>query len=228
MTSAFTANLPANFISDVMRSRYTCKAFDKNRSIAPALFSQIEDVMRFAASSVNSQPWHYVIASSNEGKAKIAQSTQGPMAYNASKVLNASHIVVFCRQTQLASERAELILQQEIADGRHKDDTAIASARTTRTYYFNHHSETLKDGAEWMSKQVYLSFGMVMMAAASLGIDSCPMEGFDSKICDQVLGLTERGLTSVVLLALGYRATDDANAKIPKSRLSMDKIITRI
>ena len=228
MTAANTHPLPTNFISDVMRARYTCKAFDKNRVIAPALFSEIEQVLRYAASSVNSQPWHYVIATTEGGKNKIAQSTQGPTAYNESKILNASHIIVFCQQSQLLSERAELILQQEITDGRHKDDAAITSARNTRNYYFNHHSETLKDGPEWMGKQVYLSFGMVMMAAASLGIDSCPMEGFDSKICDQVLGLTERGLNSVVLLALGYRAAEDANAKIPKSRLSLDKIITRI
>ncbi|MCX8506412.1 MAG: oxygen-insensitive NAD(P)H nitroreductase [Alphaproteobacteria bacterium] len=228
MTQPAPSNLPPNFIADLMRSRYTCKAFDRNRVIEPVLFSQIEQVLRYAASSVNSQPWHYVIATSDAGKNKIAQSTQGPTAYNESKILNASHSIVFCRPTNLASERAELILQQEIADGRHKDEAAIATARASRNYYFNHHSETLKDGAEWMTKQVYLSFGMVMMAAASLGIDSCPMEGFDSKICDQVLGLSERGLTSVLLLALGYRAANESNGKTPKSRLGLDKIITRI
>lgn len=184
--------------------------------------------MQNAASSVNSQPWHYVIATSAAGKAKIAQSTQGSMSYNAPKVLNASHTVVFCRRTVLTTDHAEAVLHQESLDGRYKDEEAINVSRKTRNYYFGQHNDVTHDSADWMAKQVYLSFGMVMMAAAAMDIDTCPMEGFDAAVLDQVLGLKARGLSSVLLLALGYHAHDDFNKLLPKSRLKPEQIFTRI
>jgi nitroreductase/dihydropteridine reductase len=61
-----------------------------------------------------------------------------------------------------------------------------------------------------------------------LGIDACPMEGFDAAALDLELGLAEQGLQSVVLLALGYSSAEDFNAKLPKSRLAADEVMTRL
>ena len=215
-------------VAAIAQSRKTCKAFDPARTIAAADMQRLESVMVNAASSVNSQPWHYIIAASAAGKAQVARSTQGPTAYNEAKVLNCSHLVVFCRRLELSNQHAEAILQQEIKDGRLADPEAIATSRKTREYYFGVHREDIRDANSWMEKQLYLSYGMVMLAAAALGIDSCPMEGFDKTVLDEVLDLKAKGLTSVVLLALGYGSAADFNAKLPKSRLAPEQLISRL
>jgi nitroreductase/dihydropteridine reductase len=61
-----------------------------------------------------------------------------------------------------------------------------------------------------------------------MGIDACPIEGFDNGLLDDALGLREQGLSSTVVVALGYRSEADANAKLPKSRFAAEQVITRI
>ena len=99
------------------------------------------------------------------------------------------------------------------------------SARST---FINLHRTELKDLDHWIDKQVYISMGTLLLGVATLGIDAVPMEGFDSKILDKELGLTEKGLRSVLIVPIGYRASDDFNAKLPKSRLSEEEVISRI
>ncbi len=77
-----------------------------------------------------------------------------------------------------------------------------------------------------MANQVYLALGALLMAAGTLGVDATPMEGFDARVLDAELGLRERGLTSVVLVSLGYRSAHDFNATLPKSRLAREQVFT--
>lgn len=99
-----------------------------------------------------------------------------------------------------------------------------------RTLFSNIHKELLKDEQHWLEKQVYLNIGQFLLGVAVLDIDACPVEGIDVKILDEEFGLTEKGLTSIATVSLGYRAESDFNdpKKTPKSRLSFDEILTLI
>ena len=68
----------------------------------------------------------------------------------------------------------------------------------------------------------------VVAILAALGVDACPIEGFDQGAVDAALGLREQGLSSTVIVALGFRAKDDFNAKLPKSRLPASEVITTL
>ena len=75
----------------------------------------------------------------------------------------------------------------------------------------------------WATKQAYIGLGTALVAAAELNVDSTPMEGFDQVRFDEVLGLREKGLRSVVLLALGYRdAQKDPYVNAAKVRLPLN------
>jgi nitroreductase/dihydropteridine reductase len=215
-------------IARIATTRHTCKAFDPARKIDASKVDALCSVLRYAPSSVNSQPWHFVIAASDEGKGLIAQATQGGFAYNEAKVRNASHVVVLCARTDLDESHLAAILAQEDADGRFATPEAKAGQNTSRSFYAGLHRNELKDASAWMEKQVYLALGTLLQGAAALEIDACPMEGFDQAKLDEVLGLRERGLTSVVLTGLGYRSELDFNAKLPKSRLPVAALITVI
>ena len=215
-------------IAKIATTRYTCKAFDPTKKIDAGKLDALSTVLRFAPSSVNSQPWHFVIAASDEGKGLIAQATQGGYAYNEPKVRNASHVVVLCARTDIDDAHLAAVLAQEDADGRFVSAEAKAGQNTSRSFYAGLHRNELKDASVWMEKQVYLALGTLLQGAGALEIDACPMEGFDQAILDEVLGLRDRGLTSVVLVALGYRSELDFNAKLPKSRLPAEALITHI
>lgn len=215
-------------IARIATTRHTTKAFDPARKIPAETFAQLETLLRFAPSSVNSQPWHFVIADDEAGKSRIAKAAQGGYAYNEAKIRNASHLVVFCIRQELDDQHLQAILDQEDADGRFASPEAKAGQHKSRSFYADLHRHQLKDARSWMEKQLYLAFGTLLLGAATLDIDTCPMEGFDVAILDEELGLSARGLTSVVIAALGYHGDDDFNAKLPKSRLPADVLITRI
>ena len=215
-------------IARIATTRHTTKAFDPARKIPAETFAQLETLLRFAPSSVNSQPWHFVIADNEAGKSRIAKAAQGGYAYNEAKIRNASHLVVFCVRQELDDQHLQAILDQENADGRFASPEAKAGQHKSRSFYADLHRHQLKDARSWMEKQLYLAFGTLLLGAATLDIDTCPMEGFDVAILDEELGLSARGLTSVVIAALGYHGDDDFNAKLPKSRLPADVLITRI
>jgi len=211
----------------IAQTRHTCKAYDPTRKIPAEQVEQLKTLLRFAPSSINSQPWHFIIASSEAGKARIAKAAQqGVYASNGPKILNASHVVVFCARTTLDDAYLASLLEQEEADGRYPTSESKAAQSKGRSFYTGLHRYDLKDTQHWMEKQCYLALGTLLLGAAILEIDATPIEGFDPRILNEELGLREQGLTSVVLVALGYRSADDFNAKLPKSRFPMGQVIS--
>lgn len=216
-------------IARIALSRHTCKAYDPGRKIPADQVEQIKTLLRFAPSSVNSQPWHFIVASSEEGKARIAKAAQqGAYTANGQKILNASHVIVFCARTVMDDEHVASLLAQEEADGRFPTPEGKEMQSRGRNYYANLHRFDARDAQHWMEKQVYLALGTLLLGAAALEIDATPIEGFDSRILNEELGLRDKGMTSVVLAALGYRSPDDFNAKLPKSRLPVEKVISEL
>lgn len=214
-------------IADIAARRYTTKVFDAGRRIPAPQMEQLESLLRLAPSSINSQPWHFFIAGSEEGRARVAKAASGPYGANGQKIRDASHVVVLCARTDFGDKHLEHILAQEERDGRFANAEAKEATGRGRGFYVNLHRER-QDTQHWMEKQVYIALGTLLFGAAALEIDACPMEGFDPVILDEELGLHEKGLTSVVLTALGYRAGDDFNASLPKSRFPEDELITRL
>ena len=215
-------------IADIMRTRHAAKSFDPGRKIPDALMDEIRAILRLSPSSVNSQPWHFIIASSGEGKERIAAAARPAYAYNAPKILNASHVVVLCCRTGLDDAHLAALLEQEERDGRFTLPDAKAAQEKGRRFYADLHRKERGDLRPWIEKQVYLALGTLLVGAASLGIDACPMEGFDAAALDAELGLAERGLAALVIACLGYHDDGDFNARLPKSRLPAGPLFTEL
>jgi nitroreductase / dihydropteridine reductase len=215
-------------LTALAKSRYTTKAFDAERKIDQETIDTLLDQLRHSPSSVNSQPWHFIVASDAQGKARVAKGAEGAFAYNEAKILNASHVIVLCTRTDMTEEHLQAVLAQEDRDGRFHNADARTGQDGIRRGYVNMHKYDLKDVQHWMEKQTYLALGTLLLGAASLGLDATPMEGFDFKKLDAELGLREKGFSSLVLVALGYRSETDFNAKLPKSRLPAEAVFTHL
>lgn len=215
-------------LAPVARRRHTTKAYDPTRTLPPAVLHDLLDVLHHAPSSVNSQPWHFLVAASDEARARIARATQPNQPFNTAKITDASHVIVFATRTGIDDTYLAQVIEQETADGRYPTDEAREGQRGALHHFVDLHRYTLGDVEHWMQKQTYLALDTLLLAAGVHGVDATPMEGFDAAVLDAELGLRERGLTSVVLVALGYGSEANFNADLPKSRLPREQVFTHL
>jgi nitroreductase/dihydropteridine reductase len=122
--------------------RHTTKAYDATRRVPDELMQQIYGLLRNSPSSVNSQPWHFIVASTPEAKARMARGAQGGFSYNEAKIVNASHVILFCVRADADQQHLDNVLEQEQRDGRFRDDAAKAGQAKGRLGYVNLHRYT--------------------------------------------------------------------------------------
>jgi len=216
-------------IQDALQRRYASKAFDAGKTLPDAVVRQILDVLRWTPSSTNIQPWHFIVASTDEGKARIAKGATGSYGYNEAKILNASHVVLFCSRTSVDEAHLQKVLAAEDAAGRFKDyPQARDAAHNTRVSYHDFHKFEKKDVHHWLEKQIYLNMGALLLSAGLLDIDAVPMEGVNQEVLNAEFDLTSKDLVAVAAIALGYRSDEDFNAGLPKARLAEEEVFTHI
>ncbi len=215
-------------LSELLKNRYTTKVFNPDFTITAEQIEEIKMLLQYCPSSTNSQPWHFIIAGTKEGKELIAKAASGRYEVNAQKIKDASHVIVLCSRSYIDDLYLQTLLENEERDGRFADIDAKNLQKKTRLFYTNMHRFELKDLQHWTEKQVYIALGNLLLGAATLGIDACPIEGFDSAVLNQELNLREKGFTASLIVALGRHAENDYNKKLPKSRWPQESIITEI
>ncbi|WP_273240723.1 oxygen-insensitive NAD(P)H nitroreductase [Hyphomonas atlantica corrig.] len=212
------------------KKRHTTKAYDPNRRIPDETVEKLKELLRFSPSSTNIQPWHFVIASTQEGKARVAKATE-KYPFNRPSILDASHVVVFASRLAVDEDYLQHVLEQEDKDGRFDADkeTHKPAMHGGRSLFVNLHKQDFKDVQHWMDKQVYLNLGQFLLGAAALGMDATPMEGIEIPVLDAEFGLREKGYSALFVVPLGYHDPEqDYNASLPKSRLPYSDILTEV
>jgi nitroreductase/dihydropteridine reductase len=195
---------------DIAQKRYTTKKYDSSKKIDEHTIEKLKEIIRLSPSSINSQPWKFTFVADEEIKSRLAEFSLG----NREKVLDASHIVIFSVVKDAeAFENNKLKLLPEY----------------TTTYY----NRVLKPRGDeqimtWLTSQVYLSLGFFLSATATLGIDSTPMEGINTKEYDAIL--KDDNYKTLFAVAIGYRDKEDENQPSlnPKFRLDAEDVIRSI
>lgn len=210
---------------EIIEKRYSAKAFT-NKRVSQEDLDVLYDSLQKAASSINIQPWHFLVAHSDEAKKKVANACAGPFSMNMPKVLNSSETFVFCAKKDLDKDFIKSIVDQEREDKRFlKEEDAVATENMMINYV-----EGRKDATgtanDWINSQVYLNAGSFLVTLSGLNIDAAPMEGFNPDTLSKEFNLEVKGLRPVLIVSIGYHSEDDFNAKLKKSRLSKDKVIT--
>ncbi len=215
-------------VLNATQMRYTTKAYDASKKIPDHHFQRLLEILRLTPSSVNIQPWHFLIADNIEAKTRIAKGLTGRYAYNAPKVLDASHSIIFCTRTDVTQEHLEQLLKQDDLNGRFKDEKAKEAQGQTRAGYVEYYRNEQQNLYGWMENQTFIALGQLLLAAGLEGVDATPMGGFDEEIISQEFELAEKGLRPSVIVSLGYRSESDFNAQLPKSRLDDAVIFTTL
>ncbi|CHJ64816.1 NAD(P)H nitroreductase [Salmonella enterica subsp. enterica serovar Typhi] len=215
-------------IVSVALKRYSTKAFDPSKKLTAEEADKVKTLLQYSPSSTNSQPWHFIVASTEEGKARVAKSAAGNYTFNERKMLDAFHVVVFCAKTAMDDAWLQRVVDQEDADGRFATPEAKAANDKGRRFFADMHRVSLKDDHQWMAKQVYLNVGNFLLGVAAMGLDAVPIEGFDAEVLDAEFGLKEKGYTSLVVVPVGHHSIEDFNAGLPKSRLPLETTLTEV
>lgn len=210
---------------EILKHRYTTKAYEPGRRLPDDIAAQLLAALRYAPSSVNSQPWHFVVADDDAGKARIAKSVANAL-YNLPKIRDASLVVAIFARDSLPADYLRTVLDQEQADGRFADEAAREAQGKGRGGYVALH-ERKGDVASWAQKQAYIALGFGLLSAAVLGVDATPIEGFDPDALDAEFDLKAKGFSAAVIVSFGYHAESDPNAKLPKSRLPESVVFSR-
>lgn len=211
-------------IIDAFQFRHACKKFDSTKVIPTEDFNTILEAGRLSPSSFGFEPWRFLIIQDLKLRKKLF-----PVSWGAQNSLDgASHFVIILARkkidtlynseyiTNIMSEVQKL--SNEIADGKR------AAFEKFQKNDFNL-LETDRALYDWASKQTYIALANMLTTAAFLGIDSCPIEGFNINEVEKIL--QEEGILDAehfgvsVMAGFGYRVQEP----YPKTRQTLDNIV---
>jgi len=203
-----------------MNWRYATKRFDSGRKIAPEIWAALEEVLILTPSSGGLQPWKFIVITDPEVRAKLT-----PVSHGQTQINDASHLVVIATKTDFGEADIDAHIEH-MAKIQGVPVEALTPLRNVmKTAILSMDEVTVK---AWARNQAYIALGNLLTSAAVLGIDACPMEGFDRAQYDELLGLKAKGLASAVIATLGYRSPSDKYATAPKVRFPKEQVILSI
>src|SRR2546426_2598864 len=207
----------AKQLLDRLNWRYATKQFDPNRKISAQDWATIEDTLLLTPSSGGLQPWKFIIITDPAVRAKLL-----PASYGQPQITNASHLVVFAAKQNFNEADVDALINRTAATR----GVTVESLAQYRGMLVGGIVQALNEKARdaWARNQAYIALGNLLTSAALLGIDACPMEGFDRAQYDEILGLKAQGLASAVIATVGYRASTDKYANAPKVRFSKEQV----
>jgi len=206
-------------VNNALNWRYAVKEFNQNILSAAQLNSLIESV-RLAPSAYGIQPYQLIVVANPEVKQACL-----PYSYGQDKVVNCSHLLVLAHKTELSQhDIAGFIEQLAESQGKSINDLSAYQKQIEADLLMR----TTAEQSNWAQQQSYIALGTLLTSAASSRIDACPMTGFEVDGINDVLGLSEKGLSAAVLCPVGFRAGDDLAATRPKYRLSKAQLVVNL
>jgi nitroreductase/dihydropteridine reductase len=214
-------------IIEDLTSRHTVKKYDASRKIPAADLNILFEAMRLSASSINSQPWKFIVLESGEAKTRMSKTFANMHEYNKKHVFDSSQMILFAHNPKYTRDDYAKVVDKGIEDKR----TPLENREAAFGIYLFAELNTAEDGdtSTWTKAQTYLALGNTLHILARLQIDSTPMEGIDIELVNKEFSAELDGYQCDVALAIGYHQPEaDFNAKLPKSRLALNDVLVRI
>lgn len=199
--------------------RYAVKSFDSTKKITDEDWATLEDSLVLSPSSYGLQPYKFFVITDDAMREKLR-----PACFNQPQITDSSHLVIFAAKKELGDEIVDEYVDRLVevrGTDRETLKDYIGMMKGTMSQLKENNAEV-----SWSQKQAYLALGFLLESAAVLGIDACPMEGFEPPKVDEILGLED--YTASALCTLGYRSDEDWLSSLEKVRFSKEKLIERI
>ena len=200
--------------------RIATKIFDPHKKLSDETVHTLLEAARLSPSSLGIQPWKFVVVKTPELRQKLRAA-----AWNQPQITDASHLVVLCSLVDLTPDYVDKYINFTASE-RGVDAATLADYK--KMILGTATKQTPDQLREWMARQVYIALGVVLSSAAALGVDACPMEGFDPAAFNTILNLEKYGVEARVVCALGYRSADDWLSKVKKVRFPWNEVVVEL
>lgn len=201
---------------DYQNWRYATKKFDATKKLSDEQVDFLKEALRLSSSSYGLQPYKVILVESKELREKIQ-----PVAWGQTQIVDASHLFVLASETNFGEAGIDAYFNN-------MKDTRNLSQDDIKDYMAfmknNIVNLPLETRNFWTAKQTYIALGNLLNAAAELGIDATPMEGFEPEKVNEILGLNELNLHATLIIPVGYRHEEDATQHYAKVRKSNSEL----
>lgn len=185
-----------NSLLELMKKRRSIRDYNTRRKVTDSKLKQLFEIVKYTPSSYNLQPWEFIVVRSAKNKKRLRAC-----ANNQRHVEEASAVIIVIGTTQ-PGKIAEAVAEDRMKKGtmgkakKASFDAAIARIGADR------HRATI-----WTTKSTSLAAMSLMLAAQSMGMDSCPLEGFDAECVKKEFAIPSN-YEVVMLITLGYRSKE--------------------
>lgn len=196
--------------------RYATKKFNPNRKVSQGDMELLKEAIQLSVSSYGLQPYKVLIIEDKSLREKLRS-----VSWNQSQITDASHLFVFCNEDQVDPEGIDGFIK------------LTANTRGLEVAQLSGYGDFMKaklgekskeDQFHWSKNQTYIAMANLLAACAELGIDACPMEGFEADQYNAILGLDEKSLNASVIVPVGYRSQKDDSQHMAKVRKPVDQL----
>ena len=201
---------------EILKFRHACKIFDESKKISAGEFDFILEAGRLSPSSTGLEQWDFLVVQNKELREKIKA-----VSWNQAQITSCSHLVVVLAKVKEIKVGSSYI-DKMIARRADKNIEAIAARQ--KFFLLSNFKNDDELTFQWSHEQCMIAATNMMNAAASLGIDSCPIEGFDRHALNEILGLDESEKRVAILVPFGYRL----NPQPEKYRRQRSEVVTWI
>lgn len=188
-------------IIDSLTWRRATQKFDTTKKVTGEDLKTILQSANLSPSSYGLEPWKFIVVTDEAIRTQLRAA-----GYDQPKITEASHLIVIARRTDGETVSSELLSRTAASQGKTVEDLS-GLKHMLNGAFANKTEGQARDG--WFASQTYIALGIMIETASLLGIDNGPMEGFDAAKVGEILGLPEKNLFAVSMLALGYRAHDE-------------------
>ncbi|MCM2678366.1 nitroreductase family protein [Echinimonas agarilytica] len=210
-----------------LNKRYTAKKYDASKRISDEDMKVIKEAARMSASSINSQPWKFIVVESDAAKQRFHNTFANMYQFNQPHAKEASHTILLAYDPKFTQDKYAKRVDVEVSSG-HLPKEMYDSMMGAYAFAESNTDDTGYNGS-WTKAQVYIALGNLLHTLARLGIDSTPMEGVDRELIGEEFKQELDGHVCEVALAMGYHLpVEDYNHGLPKARLSVDEVITTL
>ena len=206
---------------DTLNWRYATKKMDPAKAVPEEKVARILTAAQMAPTSSGLQPFEIIVVTNPDLRAKISAA-----AFGQTQITDGSHLLVFAAWDNYTEARIDAVVDQMVAERGIPREAVSGYYDNLKAQYLARTAEVNFDHA---ARQAYIAFGIALAQAAEDQVDATPMEGFDPAQVDEILGLRAKGLRSVTLMPLGYRAAEgDWLLGMKKVRKPLSELVTRI
>lgn len=211
----------ADSLIDKLQWRYATKGMDATKVVPADKLERILEAARLAPTSSGLQPYEIIVVTNKAVREQIK-----PIAWNQAQIVDGSHLLVFAAWDNYTVERINMMFDLTNEQRGFKNEGWENYRQMLLGMYPQRDAEV---NFQHAARQAYIGMSAALIAAAFEEVDSTPMEGFDPAALDEILGLRAKGLRSVAIMPLGYRADEgDWLVNLKKVRRSREQFVTEV